>query len=42
MKNKTIFITGGTTAELARFLLSDDSSNIVGAEFVIDGGTRLT
>ncbi len=29
-------------ARLARFLLSDDSSNIIGEEIVIDGGTRLT
>jgi NAD(P)-dependent dehydrogenase (short-subunit alcohol dehydrogenase family) len=36
------FGTAEEVANLARFLLSDDSSNIVGAEFVIDGGTRLT
>jgi len=36
------FGTSEEVAKLARFLLSDDSSNIVGAEFVIDGGTRLT
>lgn len=41
---KSLLKRWGTSAEvakLARFLLSDDSSNIVGTEIVIDGGVRL-
>ncbi|HWB58386.1 MAG TPA: SDR family oxidoreductase [Chthoniobacteraceae bacterium] len=34
--------TADEVAKLARFLLSEDSSNIVGAEFIIDGGVRLS
>lgn len=33
--------TAEEVAKLARFLLSEDSSNIVGTEIVIDGGVRL-
>ena len=36
------FGTAGEVAKLARFLLSADSSFIVGDEIVIDGGVRLT
>jgi len=36
------FGTAGEVAQLARFLLSADSSFIVGDEIVIDGGVRLT
>ena len=36
MKNKTILITGGT-----RFLLSEESSYIVGTDVLIDGGVRF-
>ena len=36
------FGTSEEVAKLARFLLSEDSANIVGAEFIIDGGVRLS
>ncbi|MDB6111171.1 MAG: dehydrogenase, short-chain alcohol dehydrogenase like protein [Pedosphaera sp.] len=36
------FGTSEEVAKLARFLLSDDSSFVIGAEMVIDGGVRLT
>ena len=36
------FGTADEVAKLVRFLLSDDSSFIVGDEIVIDGGVRLT
>jgi NAD(P)-dependent dehydrogenase (short-subunit alcohol dehydrogenase family) len=32
----------GEIANLARFLLSEDSSFIIGANVTIDGGVRLT
>jgi NAD(P)-dependent dehydrogenase (short-subunit alcohol dehydrogenase family) len=35
------FGTSEEVAKLARFLLSDDSSYVIGAEMVIDGGARL-
>jgi NAD(P)-dependent dehydrogenase (short-subunit alcohol dehydrogenase family) len=35
------FGTSDEVARAARFLLSDDSSNIIGTELVIDGGVRL-
>jgi NAD(P)-dependent dehydrogenase (short-subunit alcohol dehydrogenase family) len=35
------FGTSDEVAQAARFLLSEDSSNIVGTELVIDGGVRL-
>ena len=34
--------TAEEVAKLARFLLSDDSSYIIGSEMLIDGGVRLT
>jgi NAD(P)-dependent dehydrogenase (short-subunit alcohol dehydrogenase family) len=36
------FGTAAEVARLARFLLSDDSSFIIGANITIDGGVRLT
>ncbi len=36
------FGTADEVAKLARFLLSDDSSNIIGENLHIDGGARLT
>ena len=36
------FGTSEEVAKLARFLLSDESSYIIGAEILIDGGVRLT
>jgi NAD(P)-dependent dehydrogenase (short-subunit alcohol dehydrogenase family) len=33
--------TSDEVAQAARFLLSENSSNIVGTELVIDGGVRL-
>ncbi len=36
------FGTAAEVAKLARFLLSADSNYIIGAEFLIDGGVRLT
>ena len=34
--------TSDEVARAARFLLSEDSSNITGTELIIDGGVRLT
>ena len=34
--------TADEVARAARFLLSEDSSNITGTELIIDGGVRLT
>jgi NAD(P)-dependent dehydrogenase (short-subunit alcohol dehydrogenase family) len=34
--------TSDEVARAARFLLSDDSSNITGTELIIDGGVRLS
>jgi NAD(P)-dependent dehydrogenase (short-subunit alcohol dehydrogenase family) len=36
------FGTADEVAKLARFLLSDDSSYIIGSEILVDGGVRLT
>ncbi len=36
------FGTAGEVARLARFLLSDDSSNIIGTDILVDGGVHLT
>jgi NAD(P)-dependent dehydrogenase (short-subunit alcohol dehydrogenase family) len=36
------FGTAEEVARLARFLLSEDSSYIVGTDVLIDGGVRLT
>jgi len=36
------FGTSAEVAKLARFLLSDESSYIIGSEILIDGGVRLT
>jgi len=36
------FGTAEEVARAARFLLSEDSSNITGSELIIDGGTRLS
>ncbi|MDQ3621347.1 MAG: SDR family oxidoreductase [Verrucomicrobiota bacterium] len=36
------FGTSDEVAKLARFLLSDDSAYIIGAEILIDGGVSLT
>jgi NAD(P)-dependent dehydrogenase (short-subunit alcohol dehydrogenase family) len=33
--------TADEVARAARFQLSEDSSNITGTEFIIDGGVRL-
>ena len=41
---KSLFKRRGTSDEVARtarFLLSEDSSNITGTELIIDGGVRL-
>ena len=35
------FGTSDEVARAARFLLSEDSSNITGTELIIDGGVRL-
>ena len=45
MASQSLFKRFGTSAEvakLARFLLSDDSSYIIGENITIDGGVRLT
>jgi NAD(P)-dependent dehydrogenase (short-subunit alcohol dehydrogenase family) len=36
------FGTAEEVARLARFLLSSDSSNIIGVDVTVDGGVRLT
>jgi NAD(P)-dependent dehydrogenase (short-subunit alcohol dehydrogenase family) len=44
MKSKPILFTGGTTGiglATARFLLTNDSSAIIGENFTVDGGVRL-
>jgi NAD(P)-dependent dehydrogenase (short-subunit alcohol dehydrogenase family) len=44
MVRKSLLKRFGTSEEVARaarFLLSEDSSNIIGTELVIDGGVRL-
>jgi NAD(P)-dependent dehydrogenase (short-subunit alcohol dehydrogenase family) len=45
MVSKSLLKRFGTSEEVARaarFLLSEDSSNIIGTELIIDGGVRLT
>jgi NAD(P)-dependent dehydrogenase (short-subunit alcohol dehydrogenase family) len=44
MVGKSLLKRFGTSEEVARaarFLLSEDSSNIIGTELIIDGGVRL-
>jgi NAD(P)-dependent dehydrogenase (short-subunit alcohol dehydrogenase family) len=45
MATKSLLKRFGTSEEVARaarFLLSEDSSNIIGTELIIDGGVRLS